>query len=242
MQNQPYFSSDIASRHVSTGDEPRPDTTRFTLTVEDAAALFAQAGVPRSPRTITRFCQLGDLECLRVETEKNSKWLVDRNSAERRIKELQQALQFTDKPYQDMTGHVAPTSETKPDTSRHVEKKEQEEITDKEKEFLQERIENLENEVIQLKIDKQSRELMINQLATERKEFIAQLKDMSFELGAATTKLQQLEAPRPEQQEDEPTGHVETRDEIQPQEGTPASPEPSVPEPPKPGFFTRLFG
>ena len=52
--------------------------TRYVLTIEEASQLFAEAGVPRAPRSITRFCALGDLDCIRVDTEKNYKYLIDR--------------------------------------------------------------------------------------------------------------------------------------------------------------------
>src|SRR5689334_3989986 len=73
---------------VSVHVETRPDTARFTLTVEEASELFAQAGVPRSPKTVTRFCNQGHLEFTKADTEKNYKFLIDPSSVERRIKEL----------------------------------------------------------------------------------------------------------------------------------------------------------
>jgi hypothetical protein len=69
----PYVSQNFEARQVSPDGQTGLDTSRFSLTIDEASQLFADAGVPRSPRTITRFCQLGDLECLRVETEKNFK-------------------------------------------------------------------------------------------------------------------------------------------------------------------------
>jgi hypothetical protein len=45
--------------------------------------------------------------------------LIDKNSAEKRITELLQAINFTKKPYQDTSGHVETLSETQPDMSRY---------------------------------------------------------------------------------------------------------------------------
>jgi len=171
---------------------------RYTLTVEEAAQIFAEAGVPRSPRTITRFCQLGDLDCIRVDTEKHFKWLVDRNSAEKRIKELQQALRFTSNSQRYMTSYVQPVDEPRPDITSHVEHTPETEQPSGEERYLRERVEGLENKVIHLKIDKQAKEHVINQMNSERRDFIAQMQDMSFKLGEATAKLQLLEAPRPD--------------------------------------------
>src|SRR3954451_16605031 len=108
--------------HVSPSGETSPDMTRYVLTIEEASQLFAEAGVPRAPRTITRFCALGDLDCLRAETEKNYKYLIDRTSVEKRIKQLQQVVANAKKPYQDMSRHVQTNYETQPDMSRRDEK------------------------------------------------------------------------------------------------------------------------
>ena len=106
--------------HVSTDGENSPDTTRYVLTIEEASRLFAEGGVPRSPRTITRFCKMGDLECIRVETEKNYKYIIDQNSVEERIKQLQQALHFSNRTSPDMSSYVETHNETQPDMSRQM--------------------------------------------------------------------------------------------------------------------------
>src|ERR671938_809459 len=196
--------------HVSTDDETRPDASRYVLTIEEAAQLFAEAGVPRVPRTITRFCQLGDLDCLRVETEKNYKYLIDRNSVEKRIKQLQQVVANANKSYQDKSRHVEPISETQPDMSRHDEQHHETEQPSENDQYLRERVEELEDEIINLKIDKQAREQIIKQMntqmTTERQQFIARIEEVSLRLGEATAQLKQLEAPRSEPQ----SGHVQT--------------------------------
>src|SRR3954447_10298629 len=164
--------------HVSPADETSPDMTRYVLTIEEAAQLFADAGVPRAPRTITRFCALGDLDCLRVETEKNYKYLIDRNSVEKRIKKLKQFVANANKPYQDMSRHVQTNYETQPDMSRHGEKLRETEQPAEEADHYRERVEELENEVIHLKIDKAAKEQVINLMSAERKDFITQLNTM----------------------------------------------------------------
>ena len=103
---------DANASHVSTDDQTSPDTTRYVLTTEEASRLFAEGGVPRSPRTITRFCQMGDLECIRVETEKNYKYLIDPNSVEKRIKQLQQALHLSSKTSPDVSSYVETINQT----------------------------------------------------------------------------------------------------------------------------------
>jgi outer membrane biosynthesis protein TonB len=92
--------------------------------------------------------------------------------------------------------------------------------------------------------------------AGNQEEYIAQMRDMSFQLGEATAKLQLLDAPRPMAE----ARHVQTEPESQvsdavevPSEPTPAPTPPQAPatvEPTptpqaaeqKPGFFKRLLG
>ena len=224
--------------------------TRYSLTIEDASQLFAEAGLPRAPRTITRFCALGDLDCIRVETEKNFKYLIDPKSVEKRIEQLKQALHFTSKTSPDMSRHVETINETQPDMSRQDEQARETPTRDDEVDVLRQRVEDLENENIHLKISKQANELVINQLNAERKEFITQVQNMSFQLGEATAKLQQLEAPRqePHAPAAEPAQETTPREaEVVPTTPPPPQPvsEPTpapTPQPEKQGFFKRMFG
>src|SRR4051794_30568783 len=144
--------------------------TRYVLTIEEAAQLFAEAGVPRSPRTITRFCAQGDLDCLRVETEKNFKYLIDQNSVEKRIVQLQQIAQYVNKLYQDKSRHVEPTGETQPVMSRHDEQPRETEQPSEEDVHLHERIEELEVELMHVKIERAAKQEVINRMAAERKD------------------------------------------------------------------------
>lgn len=78
-----------------------------TVTVEDASLLFAQAGVPRSPRSIRRYCERGHLDCVRIDTENaQEQYLITRASIEKRITELKQvhSLPSSVRPSPAMTG------------------------------------------------------------------------------------------------------------------------------------------
>src|SRR5438132_11268868 len=48
-------------------ERPEPDK-QFTMTVEEASALFAQLGHPRYPRSVRRFCQHGKPSCVETQT------------------------------------------------------------------------------------------------------------------------------------------------------------------------------
>lgn len=52
-----------------------PDTD-FTLTIDEAIAIYAHAGLPRTPRSIQRYCAKGHLDCRRIETPFGEKYLI----------------------------------------------------------------------------------------------------------------------------------------------------------------------
>ena len=254
MNTDPNPWLNANASHVSTAGETSPDTSRYSLTIDEASRLFTEAGVPRAPRSITRFCQLGELDCIRVDTEKNFKYLIDQHSVEKRILQLKQALHFTSKTSQDMSRHVEQNNETSLDTTRHDDNQRETEQPDENVDVLIERIQDLEGELLNARIDNAAKEKFITQLATERKDFMSQITDMSYQLGAAQTKLQQLEAPRPQ-----PEGsHVPPAGEtVQPEPMREAIEVQSTPEPaatsasatptataeqPKRSFFDRLRG
>jgi len=78
---------------VMTTEQPRTDATsrerspnhQYTLSVDQAAELYAKAGLPRTARAIQKYCALTKLDCHKVETETGEKYLVARYSVERHI-------------------------------------------------------------------------------------------------------------------------------------------------------------
>lgn len=90
------------------------------VSVEQVSNLFAEAGVPRSPRTIRRYCQRGVLTCTRIDTDNNQEqYLIERESIDRRIDELRQvyaglegvrsepAMSGLDRPRPDMASRTS---------------------------------------------------------------------------------------------------------------------------------------
>ena len=55
-----------------TDDQSRPVATSsdsdFTLSIDEALERYARAGLPRTPRSIQRYCAKGHLDCRRIET------------------------------------------------------------------------------------------------------------------------------------------------------------------------------
>src|SRR5689334_14344563 len=68
--------------------------TQPALSAEDAASMFAEAGVPKTVRTIQRYCRNGILDCIRADAEFGDRYLIDPNSVTRRIDELKKFAQM----------------------------------------------------------------------------------------------------------------------------------------------------
>jgi len=179
------------------------DQSLYTLDVDQASALFSQAGVPRSPRSIDRYCKAGHLVCMKIETERNEKYLITPESVAERIKELQQVIPSSHVETQrDMSGHVT----TSPDMSRH--NATVDDITNEEKSKLEERIKELERENLDLKITNRGKDYFVDELKKERdyfevvrREMTQQLIEKSEHVGqlqVQLVQLRQLEAPRQE--------------------------------------------
>src|SRR4051794_28006606 len=86
-------------------DQPRPVATGndsdYSLSIEDALALCARAGLPRTPRTIQRYCANGHLDCRRVEIPYGEKSLITPVSVTKHIayiEETRQTLAGRDEP------------------------------------------------------------------------------------------------------------------------------------------------
>src|SRR3954452_22450913 len=85
-------------------DQPRPAATStddYTLTIEDTVALYERAGLPRTPRTIQRYCGNGHLDCRRVEISYGEKYLITPASVAKHIayiEETRQTLAGRDEP------------------------------------------------------------------------------------------------------------------------------------------------
>src|ERR1700688_4434974 len=68
------------SRPVATS----PDTD-FILSIDEALERYARAGLPRTPRSIQRYCAKGHLDCRRVETAFGEKYLISPASVDKHI-------------------------------------------------------------------------------------------------------------------------------------------------------------
>jgi hypothetical protein len=73
-------------RHDATGrDEARQ---RYSLSLHDVLVRFDAAELPRTMRTLQRYCESGRLDCLKTETPTGDAYVVDPQSVDRAIGEL----------------------------------------------------------------------------------------------------------------------------------------------------------
>src|SRR5207245_6280827 len=72
-------STDL-SRHAATIDD-----SDYSLSIEDALARYEVAGLPRTTRSIQRYCAKGHLDAHRIETPFGEKFLITPASVDRHI-------------------------------------------------------------------------------------------------------------------------------------------------------------
>jgi hypothetical protein len=61
-----------------------PDS-EYTLTIDDALERYDRAGLPRTARSVQRYCAKGHLDCRRIETPFGEKYMISPTSVARHI-------------------------------------------------------------------------------------------------------------------------------------------------------------
>src|SRR6266496_1705949 len=79
LRQEAATTPDLSPQAATSGDSD------YSLAIEDALARYEAAGVPRTPRSIQRYCAKGDLDCHRVETQFGVKFLITPASVDRHI-------------------------------------------------------------------------------------------------------------------------------------------------------------
>jgi hypothetical protein len=99
-------------------DPPRPSATSYTLSLEETALRFVEAGLPRNIRSLQRYCAAGRLDCIKEETASGLAYFVDPDSVERAITQLAQLHGITDEVRHGATVHDMPHHVASDDQSR----------------------------------------------------------------------------------------------------------------------------
>ena len=94
--------TDDLSRPVAT----TPDS-EFTLTIDEALERYARAGLPRTPRSVQRYCAKGHLDCRRIETQFGEKYLISPASVDKHIAYIEEVRPVATG--RDVPRHVATT-------------------------------------------------------------------------------------------------------------------------------------
>src|SRR5450759_68951 len=117
---------DDQSRPVATS----PDSD-FTLSIDEALERYSRAGLPRTPRSIQRYCAKGHLDCRRIETTFGEKYLISPASIDKHIAYIEEVRPVatgrdeprqvaTDVAAQDSHGQSRQGTSTSADLSRPV--------------------------------------------------------------------------------------------------------------------------
>src|ERR1700694_1011092 len=88
--------TDDLSRPVATSSD-----SDFTLSIDEALEQYARAGLPRTPRSVQRYCAKGHLDCRRIETQFGEKYLISPSSVDKHIayiEEVRPVATSRDKP------------------------------------------------------------------------------------------------------------------------------------------------
>jgi hypothetical protein len=190
---------------ILTGDTARSsapvdyDKARHPLTIADAVELFALLGTPRSKRSVQRFCEQGHLDCVRIKGPRGDQFFINRESVERYAEELRQ-----------IEAIAALGDETRHDAPQHVAARNSAPMRDMPVETTTpaparepgdaDAVQRLKDENLNLRIDNRAKETVITELNRrlneDRDKFVSAMQDMSYKLGAAETRLAQIEAPK----------------------------------------------
>src|SRR6195256_6078984 len=92
--------TDDLSRPVAT----TPDS-EFTLTIDEALERYSRAGLPRTPRSVQRYCAKGHLECRLIDTGFGEKYLITPSSVDKHIAYIEEVRPVATS--RDLSGHVA---------------------------------------------------------------------------------------------------------------------------------------
>ena len=218
----PQLPSDVSRR-----DATERDTSRHTLTIKQAADLFFSLGVPRSPRSVQRFCERGNLDAIQVKGEKTERYFINPQSIERYAKELKQLeniSQLGDALQRDVSRHDA-TEPVAPITPASAPE------GDGETAELRKQVDALEKEKGHLQIDLAARVIVINQMVDERRSYIEQITGLSRENGRLEMQVQQLAAPKGDTSRHDATAAADVTVLQIEEEGRGAHASESMPEP-----------
>ena len=194
------MEGEIINNDIAHSSEPIDyDKARHPLTIVDAVELFAQLGTPRSKRSVQRFCEQGHLDCVRIKSPCSDQFFINRELVMQYAEELASIdaiAAFGDEARHDAPQHVvarvsALMRDTPVETATSMPQRDPDDA---------DAVRRLKDENLNLRIDNRAKESVIaelnRRLNEDRDKFVSSMQDMSYKLGAAETRLAQIEAPK----------------------------------------------
>ena len=194
------------------------------LTVKQASQFCYELGLPRSVKSIRRWCQFENIEAQKRQVANTEKWFIDQNSLEIKIKEelefLKQSDTF-DRPQPDTLGQQADMTgyeQTRPDASGHNRSQADTSAHSQERRPdapTGDKMRDLEDQVLILQTDlkwrdkvitdqKQANEILLDEVKGQSR-YIGHLETNLLELGGKTDQAF-LKAPVPKSGQPEDAG------------------------------------
>ncbi len=158
---------------------------KHTLTVREVARMFESAGVARTERSVTNWCQPNKSGIARLDAyfdPNERRYFITPQSAELAIQE--------EKAKAAKQNGTAEPVETVPNASEKPQKPDELDSVSE-----RDRLRELEKEVFDLKITNRGKDYFIDQLQKERRADLEQLVSFSRKVGELETKLLQLGPP-----------------------------------------------
>jgi hypothetical protein len=180
------------------GSVPHPSERKesHTLTVREAARMFEAAGVARTERSITNWCQPNRAGIPRLDAyfdPNERKYYISPQSVELAIAEEKAKAAKINDPSESF-GMLPQNSEpfrAVPNDAETVKINQPAPAGD------ESRVKELERENLDLRITNRGKDMYIEQLKLEQDRFVGQLLDATHKLGVLETKLLQIESPEP---------------------------------------------
>ncbi len=104
------MNSHTPPNHGTPGQSETSLTPVYSLNMNEVSGLFDEDDLPRSRRTLLRYCQYDKLDCTKVETVHGEQYFVSEASVQRLIAEILERERFTRPPQPVMNpGTPSPT-------------------------------------------------------------------------------------------------------------------------------------
>lgn len=167
------------------------------LTIKRASLLCFEMGLPRSTKSIRRWCANRDIEAKKRPNGRTEQWFIDRESLEIKIKEELEFLNHSEKPVPHseviakQTADMSAYDRTQADVSGH--ERSQADVSGHERtqpdKQNQPQLRDLQDQILILKTDLKWREQVISDQKKQNEILLEEVKSQSQFIGHIKTQL-----------------------------------------------------